>query len=100
VAERESVYAAVRYAWKLDPSKAAATEIVLAVERGLIIGVFVADQWLEATPENFPGTTVARRGRWGFVGREARKDIADLYLRRRLPDNLRKRGAANPIRYI
>src|ERR1019366_5228371 len=29
--ERESVYAAVRYAWKLDPRKAAAAEIVLAV---------------------------------------------------------------------
>ncbi len=100
VAERESVYAAVRYAWKLDPRKAAAAEIVLAVERGLIIGVFVADRWLEATPENFPGTDVARPGRWGFVGRAAEKAIADRYLRRRLPDRLRKRGAANPIRYV
>ena len=25
-------------------------DIVLAVERGLIIGAFVADKWLEATP--------------------------------------------------
>jgi len=100
VADRESVYSAVHYAWKIDPKKAAAAQLVLAVERGLIIGVFIADTWLEATPENFPGTTEPRRGRWGFVGKEAPKDIADRYLGHRLPDSMRKRGAANPIRYV
>ena len=40
VAERESVYAAVRYAWKVDPKKAQAAQLVIAVEQGLIIGVF------------------------------------------------------------
>jgi hypothetical protein len=100
VAERESVYAAVRYAWKVDPKKAAIAQIVLAVEQGLIIGVFVADKWLKATTENFPGTIADRPGRWGFVGREAPGEISQLYLRRRLPDGLRKRGAANPIRYV
>jgi uncharacterized protein len=100
VTERDSVYAAVRYAWKLDPKKARAADIVLAVERGVIIGVFVADRWMEATPANFPDTTAPRPGRWGFVGTEASKDIAALYMRRRLPDSMRKRGAANPIRYV
>jgi uncharacterized protein len=100
VAERESVYAAVRYAWKLDPNKARAADIVLAVERGLIIGVFKADRWFEATPENFPETTEPRPGRWGFVGKVAPKDIAEQYLGHRLPDSMRKRGAANPIRYV
>jgi hypothetical protein len=99
VAERESVYAAVRYAWKLDPNKALTADLVLAVERGLIIGVFKAAKWLEATPENFPGTPAAREGRWGFVGEEAPKDVADLYLGKRLPDSMRKKGAANPVRY-
>lgn len=100
VAERESVYAAVRYAWKVDPKKARAADIVLAVEQGLIIGAFIADKWLAATPENFPETTEPRLGRWGFVGKEAPKEIADQYLGHRLPDNMRKRGAANPIRYV
>ena len=100
VAGRESVYAAVRYAWKIDPKKAKAAHLVVAVEQGLIIGVFIADQWLAATPENFPGTTESRPGRWGFVGKEAPKEIADQYLRHRLPDSMRKRGAANPIRYV
>jgi hypothetical protein len=100
VAERESVYAAVRYAWKVDPKKAQAARLVIAVEQGLIIGVFIADQWLQATPENFPGTTEPRPGRWGFVGKEAAKALADQYLRHRLPDSMRKPGAANPIRYV
>ena len=99
VAERESVYAAVRYAWKLDPKKAEKADVVLAVERGVIIGVFQATKWMKATPENFPGTTVERPGRWGFEGQEAPKAVADLYLGRRLPDRMRKRGAANPVRY-
>jgi hypothetical protein len=98
-AEKDSVYDAVRYAWKLDPKKAAKAEIVLAVMQGLIIGVYVADQWLAATPTNFPHTPAERPGRWGFVGREAPEDIARLYLRRRLPDSMRKRGAANPVKY-
>src|SRR3979411_768797 len=51
-AEKDSVYEAVRYAWKLDPRKAAKAEIVLAVLQGLIIGAFVAGQWLPATPAN------------------------------------------------
>ena len=99
VAERESVYAAVRYAWKIDPKKAEKADVVLAVERGLIIGVFQATKWMKATPENFPGTSAERVGRWGFEGQEAPKAIADLYLGRRLPDSMRKRGAANPVRY-
>src|SRR5947209_723361 len=55
-AEKESAYEAVRYAWKIDPKKAAKAEIVLAVLQGLIIGVFVADKWMAATAANFPGT--------------------------------------------
>lgn len=98
-AERESIYEAVRYAWKLDPKKAAKAEVVLAVLQGLIIGVFVADKWLAATPANFPGTSTERLGRWGFEGREAPQQIAKSYLRSRLPDAMRKRGAANPVKY-
>jgi hypothetical protein len=97
-AERDSIYEAVRYAWKLDPGKAKQAEIVLAVDRGLVIGVFIAEKWLPATVQNFPDRA-GRPERWGFVGHEAPPDVADLYLRRRLPDYMRKRGAANPIRY-
>ena len=100
VTERDTIYEAVRYAWKLDPKKAQRAEVVLAVQQGLIIGVFVADQWLAATTKNFPGSSADRPGRFGFVGKEAPEQIAKLYLRRRLPDDMRKRGAANPVKYV
>ena len=99
IADKDT-YEAVRYAWKLDPKKAARADIILAVDQGLIIDVFIAEKWLEATTENFPGIAKDWPGRrWGFVGHEAPEEIAKLYKRCRLPDSMRKRGAANPIRY-
>jgi hypothetical protein len=99
-ATEKKVYEAVRYAWVLDPKRANQAEVVLAVERGLIIGVFeVEGEWREANPENFPGADSFSNKRWGFVGHEAPEQIAKVYRRRRVPDKMRKRGAANPIRY-
>ena len=97
--ERESVYEAVRYAWKIDPKKAAKANVVLAVIQGLIVGVFIAEKWMAATPANFPGTLADRPGRSGFVGREAPEKIAKRYLRKRVPDSMRKKGAANPVKW-
>lgn len=55
VLEKESVYEAVRHAWKLDPKKAKQAEFVLAIQRGLVVGVFIPTQWLEARrPRIFP----------------------------------------------
>ncbi|HEX3652167.1 MAG TPA: hypothetical protein VHU18_05010 [Rhizomicrobium sp.] len=99
ITEGKSIYDAVRYAWKIDAKKAQKAELVLAVQQGLIVGVFVPERWLEATTANFPGTVSDRSGRRGFVGREAPHDISSVYLRRRIPDHMRKPGAANPVRY-
>lgn len=94
-----SAYDAARYAWRLDPKKAERARVVLAVEHGVVIGVLIADRWLPASAENFPGFE-PMPGRWGFVGRDAPLDIARLYMRHKLPSALqRARGAANPIRY-
>jgi hypothetical protein len=98
--ERGSVYDAVRYAWKIDPIKAKKAEVVLAVVQGLIVGAFIADEWLSAdVKKNFMDTGLKGTGRWGFVGRPAPDGIANLYLRHRIPQEMRKQGAANPIRY-
>ncbi|MCI0359966.1 MAG: hypothetical protein L0211_15925 [Planctomycetaceae bacterium] len=93
-----SLYEATRYAWKLSKSKAERAEFVLATKQGLIVGAFVADRWLEATPESFPGRE-ASDGRIGFIGREAPLDIRRLYVGKRVPDEYRKKGAANPVKY-
>ena len=92
------LYDATRYAWKIDPKKGMKAEVILATRYGLIVGAFIADQWLEATTGNFPGFP-ERPGRWGFQGREAPKDLANLYVGKRVPEELRKKGSANPIRY-
>lgn len=94
---------AVRFAWKLDPRKAASVDYVLAVRRGMIIGAFIAEKWLPATKEHFPELYLAREdygpreGRYGFVGVEAPNDIKLAYCQKRAPE--RKKGEANPIRY-
>jgi hypothetical protein len=93
-----SLYEATRYAWKVSKSKAKKAEVVLATVRGLIVGAFVAHDWLEATAANFPGHEDAP-GRLGFVGKDAPVEISNLYVGKRVPDEYRKPGAANPIKY-
>ncbi|WP_162046548.1 LEM-3-like GIY-YIG domain-containing protein [Vibrio taketomensis] len=93
-----SLYESVRFAWRLSKDKASHAEVVLATVQGVIVGAFVAERWLPATPENFPGTELIE-GRYGFIGREASLDLKALYIGKRIPDEYRKRGASNPIKY-
>ncbi len=93
-----SLYEATRYAWKINKPRATRAEVILATVQGVIRGAFVADEWLAAIPEHFPGRPAVPQ-RLGFVGREAPPEIAQLYVGKRVPDKYRKRGAVNPIRY-
>ena len=93
-----SLYEATRYAWKISPAKARKAQVVLATMQGIIKGAFIATHWLEATAENFPGRDEVP-GRYGFKGAEAPPDLAAAYVGKRVPDQYRKPGAANPIKY-
>jgi hypothetical protein len=103
LANHHNLIDAVRFAWKIDPKKASAADYVLAVRRGLIIGAFIAVKWILATKENFAELYFTREGygpregRYGFLGREAPKEIIAAYYQKRVPE--RKKGEANPIRY-
>jgi len=97
-ATETSLYEATRFAWKISRSKAKKAQVILATRQGLIVGAFIAHDWLEATAANFPGHE-AVPGRLGFVGQEAPADIRKLYVGKRVPDEYRKHGAANPIKY-
>jgi|SRR5271165_1970231 len=88
---------AVRYAWKISLKRAGEADYVLAVRNGMIVGVYIAEEWLPATPENFPGFPLTDPQRFGFRAREAPKDVKAMYFQKRVPPQ--KRGAANPIRY-
>jgi uncharacterized protein len=93
-----SLYEATRYAWKVSLSKAEQTEVVLAVIQGSIVGAFIPERWLEASVQNFPDRD-PMIGRYAFDGVAAPQGLTDHYVGKRIPDNFRKRGAANPIRY-
>ena len=97
-ATETSLYEATRYAWKIKKSTAEQAEVVLATRQGEIVGAFIADRWLDATAENFPGREPVL-GRFGFEGKDAPEDIRKLYVGKRVPDEYRKPGAANPIKY-
>jgi hypothetical protein len=93
-----SIYEATRFAWRLSPKKASQADVVLATVQGVIVGAFIAENWLEAIPENFPGRENVE-GRYGFVGRKAPAELEKLYIDKRIPDKFRKKGASNPIKY-
>jgi hypothetical protein len=90
------LYEATRYAWKVSLPKAKQAEVILATLQGLIVGAFVASQWVEATAENFPGRELMP-GRFGFVGTVAPDAIRSLYVGKRVPDEYK--SSQNPIRY-
>ncbi len=97
-AVESSLYEATRFAWRINRKKAELADIVLPTVQGLIVGAFIADRWLAASPENFPGKELIP-GRYGFVGRDAPFELCQRYVGKRVPDEYRKRGAANPIKY-
>ncbi|MEC8886327.1 MAG: hypothetical protein VX875_04325 [Pseudomonadota bacterium] len=107
VAERD-IYDAVRFAWRLSKSEAENAEIILATVEGVIKGVFIPEKWLEATDENFPNFKLLnentydkhkRNNRYGFIGKTAPIEIQEYYLGKRIPENYRKKGASNPVKY-
>lgn len=81
--------------------KARTAEVVLSTIQGLIVAAYTASEWLEATAANFSGRTEAEGapGRYGFVGTEAPAAVKELYVGKRVPDQYRRRGAANPVKY-
>lgn len=97
-ATEASLYEATRYAWKISSKKASRAEIVCAVRFGIIVAVFVAEKWLPALVEHFPGRE-SFPDRFGFIGTDAPDRIRHMYVGKRLPDEFRKQGAANPIKY-
>lgn len=98
-AEQRSLYNSTRMAWRMSKEKAEQADYVLAVSKGLIRGVFRPKKWMDATTENFPSLSASLPKRIGFIGEEAPSEICAMYLRKKVPDEYRKRGAANPIKY-
>ena len=98
----ENILTQVRFAWRLDPHRASKAEYVLAVRRGVVIGVFQAARWKPATKTNFPEFGVDRPGRYGFhpgkpVDNLIWREFAGVFGKRII--NKEMLHVQNPIRY-
>ena len=100
--DRGTVYEQVRYSWKISVKRATAADYILAVIRGVVVGAFVADEWLPSGDPrlNMP-KTLSRDNRYGFNGRKADPKIWELYVgtHGKRIDNDEMRHVQNPIRY-
>lgn len=78
-----SIYEQTRLAWRISKSKADAADYVLAVVKGIVVGAFIAHEWLDATHENFPdrislGSEMPERK--GFNGTAAPKEVWEKFV--------------------
>ena len=74
--------------------------MVLAHYNGIVRGVFRPTRWMEATQANFPWLGEDLAGRWGFEGKRVEPATEERYIRKRVPEEYRRKGAANPVRYV
>lgn len=70
-------------AWRISKRRADAADYVLAVVKGVVVGAFIAEEWLDATHNNFPdripvGADIPERK--GFNGIRAPKEIWDKFV--------------------
>jgi hypothetical protein len=99
-----ATYDAARYSWPVKPEKAQLAKYVMAVFRGVIVGVFEADEWLPANEVNFSdlpsghGNWQKQEAKFGFVGHPAPKDIEQLYRDKGVPKQWKFTG--NSLRYV
>ena len=87
----DEIYKAAQYAWGVNRAQAAKCQYVLAVSQGVVRGCFIADQWLEATVENFPERSGEPK-RSGFIGRPAPANVWDEYVPTRMPAEAMPKG--------
>ncbi len=90
IEEKGSVYEAVRSSWKVGLARAKRAEYVLAIVDGICKGIFIPDDW-HATDE---------KDRYEFEGEEVTGKFSKMYLDKRIPDRMRKKGMASPFLYV
>ena len=92
-------YEGARGVWKISINRARKYPLVLARVQDLIVGVFEPERWLPGTLGNFPKFPELPKN-WGFVGPNARQELKDRYLNKRLPPGTIKKGQQASVRYI
>lgn len=85
------IYKTVRGNWVIDVNKANRYKYVLAVKYGLVVGVF------EINENGWKKNEDGKRGH--FDGKEASKEVAALFMNKKIPERFRKKGSVNPTLY-
>ena len=89
---QKSIYEKTRGSWVVAKSKLDNTEIALSEYRGVIRGVFGNLKWQQIKDNG--------KTRWRFVGDDVSNDSRYKHYMGKSVAHLKKRGAANPIRYL
>jgi hypothetical protein len=89
----DSIYEATKQAWVISEARIKTLEYALAEFQGVIIGVYKIHRWYRVKTQNN-----IKNNRWGFDGEEAAEEVQKLYKNKSIA-HVKKKGAANPIRY-
>lgn len=93
------LYDITRGCWKVDIKKAQYVDYAFSVYEGTIIEVYKIEKWLRA--EELQRTTLpdaeVPKGRYGFEGEIAEKEIRDKYVGKRIEY---KKGEQSPFKYF
>lgn len=90
ISERGDRYEATRSAWVLDLERAKKCPYVLSVTNGVVKDVYKVNEWHKSAD---------RDRRIEFTGEVAEENIRKIFLDKKLPEEYRLKGAANPARY-
>jgi hypothetical protein len=94
------IYGAVQGLWKINMERAKRYQLVLAHVRGVVKGAYRPHEWLIGRKEDFSWENEDNLKRYGFKGDEAEPQVWAKYVGKRVPDVYKKKGAANPVKYL
>jgi hypothetical protein len=101
-------YDSVRFAWVANPERLNGADYVICAVNGIVKKVYRTDgPWKAIEPgkitpgfERFGAADIDGRIRYGFTGGEVTDPhITARYVNRALPQDMRRRGMANPVLY-
>ncbi len=106
--KQRGIYEVVRSVWGMKFSRAKRYSLVLAHVRGLVLGAYNPTCWMYAVGnesrfphEDWKSNYETLKGRIGFDGVPAEKEVWNKYVLKRVPARYRpKRGVQTPFRYI
>ncbi|NLI94408.1 MAG: hypothetical protein GX350_01170, partial [Erysipelotrichaceae bacterium] len=85
----DPVYEATRQSWVVDFNRVKNYKYVLSVANTVVKKVYEVESW-QLTPNS---------NRKHFIGKEAPKEVSEIFINKRIPDKFTGKGMANPVLY-